>query len=106
MSVHQPLRGSNVQQRPLGHLSREEEPNRVCLVKIGSVTRSSRARELLSNAGISAGVQKVPESPEGCAHGVTVSRADLEAALGLLRSAGIRPGSIQEMDENQQGISL
>ena len=105
MFMNEMSHGNDAGQRPLGcgHTAGAEEPIQTCLVKIGSVTRASRAREILLDNGIRTGIRRMSMNPEGCAHGITLSPADLKAALDILCSAGIKAGNVYETNENQRG---
>ena len=61
----------------------------MALVKIGSVTRASRAVDVLGSAGIDAHVRKLGNMNDGCVHAVEVKEQLLGKALEILKSNGI-----------------
>ncbi len=64
---------------------------RVSRLGMRSVTYAIEGREILSKYGIAATVVRLhqTESPEGCAFGLEVARADAERAEMLLKKADI-----------------
>ena len=59
------------------------------IIKIGSVTKSRRAREILFDNGIRVNILRMPKDPDGCAHGVTTDPDRLDAVLDILIENGI-----------------
>lgn len=54
------------------------------IIKTGSVTRSRRARDFLSEKGIRAEIRRLPNDAEGCSHGVIVPTDKVDAAIDIL----------------------
>ncbi len=69
---------------------------RVSRLGMRSVTYAIEGREILSKYGISATVVRLRpgESPEGCAFGLELARADAERAEVLLKKADIEYTSL------------
>ena len=59
------------------------------VIRIGSVTRAQRAKEVLEREGIRAKVIKLSEQRDGCVHAIEISGAP-GAALRMLDAHGIR----------------
>ena len=55
----------------------------------GSVTRTAKAQELLKKSGIASKSRKITERAEGCIHLLEVSDSDAQAAVVILRNAGL-----------------
>lgn len=60
------------------------------IFKIGAVSGASRARRVLSEAGIRARITKTSDGKEGCLWGIAVPLTKAEETVQLLRRAGIR----------------
>ena len=70
-----------------------------------SITQAQRMVQALGQAGIRAGVQRLPVglSTQGCAYGVRIDTNWFEQALSLVQSMGMGPGKI--FRHGQQGFS-
>ena len=70
-----------------------------------SITQAQRMAQALGQAGIHAGVQRLPVglSTQGCAYGVRIDVNWYERALSLVQSLGMGPGKIFRY--GQQGFS-
>ena len=58
-----------------------------------SITQAQRMAQVLEQAGMHAGVQRLPMglSNQGCAYGVRVNVSQYERALALVQSMGMGP---------------
>ena len=70
-----------------------------------SVTRAQRMAQVLGQAGIRSGIQRLPVglSTQGCAYGVRIETGQYARALSLVQSMGMGPVKI--FHYNQQGFS-
>ena len=59
------------------------------LIKIGSVTESSRARRALRSVSVQARLSKLETKKEGCVWGLRVDDTQLLSAANTLRTLGI-----------------
>ena len=61
-----------------------------------SITQAQRMAQVLGQAGIRAGVQRLPVglSTQGCAYGVRIEPKWYERALSLVQSRGMGPSKI------------
>lgn len=63
------------------------------LLTARTVTQAQRMSQVLQRGGVRNSIQRLPSglSSQGCAYGVRVNAGDGQRALGLTRSAGLRP---------------
>lgn len=57
------------------------------MISVGSITFAQRARNLLNGKGLNAFLVRTGKN--GCSYGVRVETGELEAALNILRAAGM-----------------
>ncbi len=67
-----------------------------------SLTYAQRAERLLERSGIYSGLTKAPQgvTPEGCTFGVKLAAKNVQRALVVLRSSGIKTGKIFLISED------
>ena len=70
-----------------------------------SITQAQRMAQVLGQAGIRGGVQRLPVglSTQGCAYGVRIETKWYERALSLVQSLGMGPAKVFRY--GQQGYS-
>ncbi len=60
------------------------------ILKTGAVSAATRAKKILTAAGIKARITKAEGDADGCAWGVAVAGEAAAAAVRVLRAEGIR----------------
>ena len=66
------------------------------LLKIGSVTRTARAKDILGGVGITARAKKLSNRLDGCVYALEVQPQQLETARKVLAANGIGSEQIKE----------